>query len=116
MARVFAKVDADLDGHPKVLDAGREGREVFELMLRTNWLNSHDGTIPPRYCTPRFVARKLGYHESPFVADPIAVAEHGIRRAVEAELLTENGDGSMSIVGWDDEWRGPKSVKRRKRR
>lgn len=99
MAQQFAKVAADLDHHPKIREAGRNGREVFAFVLRVNANQGRAGWVSARHVRPRYLSDVLMMPESDAV--------DGLERAVTAELLRVDGD-QVHIVGWDDEWaRGP---------
>lgn len=91
----FAKVDGNLDSHPKIRRAGRDGREVFLFVLRRNALLDRDGRVPMSYLEPWYLADQLMMTE--------AQAISGMSRIVTAELVTIR-DGHAEIVGWDDEW------------
>ena len=92
---IFAKIAADLDSHPKIRRAGRDGREVFLFVLRKNALADFNGQIPASHLEPWYLADQLMVTEDD--------ARNGLSRCVTAGLLTESG-GRYSISGWDDEW------------
>ena len=104
----FAKVDADLDNHPKVRRAGRNGREVFLFVLRRNASLDRSGRVPTSYIEPWYRADQLMMSE--------ADAADGVSRIVTAGLVTLR-DGHAVIAGWDDEWaKAPLDEAERKRR
>lgn len=108
MALRFAKVDADLDNHPKVRRAGRNGREVFLFILRRNASLDRSGRVPGSYLEPWYIADQLMMSE--------ADAADGVSRIVTAGLVTIR-DGHAVIAGWDDEWaKAPLDEAERKRR
>lgn len=108
MAIRFAKVDADLDMHPKVRRAGRNGREVFLFVLRRNAALDRSGRVPLSYVEPWYLADQLQMSE--------VEAEDGMSRCVTAGLLRREGD-QVSILGWDDDWsKAPLDEAERKRR
>lgn len=108
MAVRFAKMDADLDSHPKVRKAGRVGREVFLFVLRRNAALDRSGRVPATYVEPWYLADQLMMSEDE--------ACHGLSRTVTAGLLSLD-DGHVSICGWSDEWaKAPLDEAERKRR
>jgi len=108
VAARFAKMDADLDGHPKVRKAGRDGREVFLFVLRRNAALDRSGRVPATYVEPWYLADQLMMSEDE--------ACHGLSRTVTAGLLAIQ-DGHVSICGWSDEWaKAPLDEAERKRR
>lgn len=122
MTRVlFAKVDAHLDSHPKIVEAGFWGSVVFQYLLRINWVHCHDGHVPSRHVTPRSIMRALCLDEADdtLKMTPEEVIEMGISDATDAELIakitTDEGD-FYNIVGWDERWKGAKSPAERKKK
>lgn len=104
----FAKVDADLDNHPKVRRAGRNGREVFLFVLRRNASLDRSGRVPMSYIEPWYLADQLMMSE--------ADAADGVSRIVTTGLVTLR-DGHAVIAGWSDEWaKAPLDEAERKRR
>jgi uncharacterized phage protein (TIGR02220 family) len=95
MAQQFAKVAANLDRHPKIREAGRNGREVFSFVLRVNADEGRLGWISARHVRPRYLADTLMMSAEE--------AAEGLQRAIDAELLTLTPE-CVSIVGWDEEW------------
>lgn len=91
----FAKMAANLDGHPKVRRAGRNGREVFLFVLRKNAELDRSGRVPLSHVEPWFLADQLMMSEND--------ARDGLARAIKFGLLASD-DCDVSIVGWDDEW------------
>lgn len=91
----FAKMAANLDGHPKVRKAGRNAREVFLFVLRKNAELDRSGRVPLDRVEPWFLADQLMMSESE--------AQNGLDRAVSAGLLMRS-QTEISICGWDDEW------------
>ncbi|NUO49775.1 MAG: hypothetical protein HOV80_13045 [Polyangiaceae bacterium] len=101
MALSWCKVASNLDSHPKIRRAGRNGREVFLFALRRNAEpgNPVPGRLPKAQLEAWYIADQLMMSESD--------ASDGIARAVTAELLVVDGD-AYQIVGWnDDEWGRP---------
>lgn len=108
MAVRFAKMDADLDSHPKVRRSGRAGREVFLFVLRRNAALDRSGRIQVTFVEPWYLADQLLMSEDD--------ARDGLARAVAAGLLAI-ADGHVSICGWSDEWaKAPLDEAERKRR
>lgn len=91
----FAKMAANLDGHPKVRRAGRNGREVFLFVLRKNAELDRSGRVPIDRVEPWFLADQLMM--------PEADAMDGLAKAIRFGLLARS-ETDVSIVGWDDEW------------
>lgn len=103
MAMSWCKVSTDLDMHPKVRRAGRNGREVFLFALRRN--------AGPGMPVPGLLP--ASNFEAWYLADLLMMSEadaaDGVDRAVKAGLIERAGK-AFRIVGWDDEWgRIPKS-------
>lgn len=86
---------SNLDSHPKIRHAGREGREVFLFVLRRNAELNLGGVVPKIHVQPWYVAYEMMTDE--------VTASHGLSRCVTAGLLTET-DACFVISGWDDEW------------
>jgi len=95
MIRRFAKVAADLDSNPKILRAGRNGREVYLFVLRRNAGLERDGRVPASNIELWYLADQLKMSE--------AEAQEGVSRCVTAGLLRIAGDHVL-IAGWDDDW------------
>lgn len=93
----FAKVDINLDSHPKIRKAGRDGREVFLFVLRKNASLDRDGRIPASYVDPAYLAEQLMITTSEAVS--------GLSRCVTADLLFVT-PLEVEISGWDKEWGG----------
>lgn len=97
MGPLFAKMDINLDSHPKIRKAGRDGREVFLFVLRKNAALGRGGKIPASYVEPAYLAEQLMVTESE--------ARSGLSRCVTADLLFVTGL-EVAISGWDEEWGG----------
>ena len=95
MIRRFAKVAADLDSNPKILRAGRNGREVYLFVLRRNAGLERDGRVPASNVELWYLADQLKMSE--------AEAQEGVSRCIAAGLLRITRD-SVLIAGWDDDW------------
>lgn len=97
MGLSWCKVASNLDSHPKIRRAGRNGREVFLFALRRNAEpgNAIDGRLPIDQLEPWYLADQLQMPESEAVT--------GVTRAMEAGLLALDGL-SYVIVGWEAEW------------
>ncbi len=97
MGLSWCKMASNLDSHPKVRRAGRNGREVFLFVLRQNAEpgNPVPGRLPIDRLEPWYLADQLMMPESDAVT--------GVTRAVEAGLLELDGH-SYVIVGWEAEW------------
>jgi hypothetical protein len=95
--RSWCKVASNLDSHPKIRRAGRNGREVFLFALRKNAEpnNPVPGLLPAAIMEPWYLADQLMMSE--------AEASDGLTRAVSAGLISQNGE-CWSIHGWGDEW------------
>lgn len=99
---VFCQIDAHLDTNPKIRRAGRDGRDIFEFLLRRVAIGRTNGTVPMKYIEPWYLADQLMMTEDE--------ARHGLSRAVTARLCDiDEAMGVVRIVGWSEEWgRRPK--------
>jgi hypothetical protein len=97
MGPLFAKMDINLDSHPKIRKAGRDGREVFLFVLRKNAALGRGGKIPVSYVDPDYLAEQLMV--------TVSEARSGLSRCVTADLLFVTGL-EVEISGWDDDWGG----------
>jgi hypothetical protein len=97
MSLSWCKVASNLDSHPRVRKAGREGREVFLFALRRNAEPGHktSGRLKFEDLDPDYLADILMM--------PRDAAVTGVRHAVTAGLLAEDSDFYV-IVGWEDGW------------
>lgn len=97
MALSWCKVASNLDSHPKVRRAGRNGREVFLFALRRNAEpgNPVPGRLPKDELEPWYIADQLQMPESEAVT--------GVTAAVTAGLIAQDGE-SWVIVGFDVDW------------
>jgi hypothetical protein len=103
----WCKVASNLDSHPKIIQAGRLGREVFLFALRLNAEpgNPVPGRLPSRQLEPWFVARQLMMPEEEAVT--------GVTAAVTVGLLAKDGECYL-INGFDESWgKAPSSGKQR---
>lgn len=106
MSGFWCKVASNLDSHPKIRRAGRNGREVFLFALRRN--------AEPNHETPGALA--FDDFEPWFIADQLMMSEpealEGLERCEKAKLLRRK-DNSFHIVGWSDgEWGRETSTER----
>jgi uncharacterized phage protein (TIGR02220 family) len=104
MAASWCKVASNLDSHPKIRKAGRNGREVFLFALRRN-------AEPGRAVTGVTGILPAVTFESWYLADQLMMSEaeatEGFERCLKAGLLTKDGE-AVRIGGWDDdEWGRP---------
>ncbi len=98
MSSSWCKVASNLDSHPKIRRAGRNGREVFLFALRRNAEpnNRRRGFVAKEQLEPWYIADQLQMPEDD--------AANGLESAQRAGLLREEPD-AWAIVGWDDrEW------------
>lgn len=97
MALSWCKMASNLDSHPKIRKAGRNGREVFLFALRRNAEpdNAVPGILPLDQLEPWYLADQLQM--------PEADAVEGLERCVTARLLARDGL-AYAIVGWEEEW------------
>ncbi len=104
---VYCQVDAHLDTNPKIRRAGRDGRDIFEFLLRRVAIGRTAGTVPLKYIEPWYLADQLMMTEDE--------ARHGTSRAVTARLFDiDETAGVVRLVGWSEEWgRRPKEGKER---
>lgn len=93
-------MDGALDSHPKIIKAGRLGREVFLYLVRCNARLELDGELPLECIEPAVMAHSM--------MTPVTECDAGIVTAVTAELISVTPQ-SVLILGWNDEWRGPRS-------
>lgn len=93
----WCKVASNLDSHPRIRRAGRNGREVFLFALRRNAEpdNPVPGRVPAVMLEPWYVADQLMMTE--------AEAVTGVTAAVTAGLLVQDGD-QFVISGWEGDW------------
>ena len=93
----WCKVASNLDSHPRIRRAGRNGREVFLFALRRNAEpdNPVPGRVPAVMLEPWYLADQLMM--------PEAEAVTGVTSAVTAGLLVQDGD-QFAIVGWESDW------------
>lgn len=98
----WCKVASNLDSHPKIRRAGRNGREVFLFALRRNAEpdNPVPGRLPGAMLEPWYLADQLMMSEEEAVT--------GVTACRHAGLLVQDGE-SWVIGGWDDDW-GKKAV------
>lgn len=99
---VYCQIDAHLDTNPKIRRAGRNGRDVFEFILRRVAIGRTPGTVPVKYIEPWYLADQLMMSEDD--------ARDGTSRAVTASLIAiDDAAGVVRVVGWSAEWgRRPK--------
>lgn len=93
----WCKVASNLDSHPRIRKAGRDGREVFLFALRCN--------AEPGHRTPgRISAERLDPdYLSDILMSPRDACVTGVTAAVTAGLLVREGDFFV-IVGWENGW------------
>jgi uncharacterized phage protein (TIGR02220 family) len=104
MAASWCKVASNLDSHPKIRKAGRNGREIFLFALRRN-------AEPGRAVTGVTGILPAVTFEAWYLADQLMMSEaeaaDGFDRCLKAGLLVEDGE-AVRIGGWDDdEWGRP---------
>ena len=112
----YARVDANIDSHPKIIQAGAAGSEVYRFLLRINRREQLDGVIPARYAEPSYVARMLQWYGDPDIKDPVARVKRGVTDCVTSDLLSTSRGDSLVIVGYTKEWSGPSSSAERVRK
>jgi len=111
MARLWCKVSATLDTHPKIRRTGNLGRQVFEFALRRNAEVDRNGVIP------------ADHFESDYLADVLMLTKDqalsGLSQCVRTGLLARDISDTADnyvICGWDDEWgKRPMTEAERKR-
>ena len=103
----YCQVDANLDTNPKIRKAGRDGRDIFEFLLRRVALGRTAGSVPLKYIECWYLADLLMMSEDD--------ARNGIARAVDAGLIGIDQEGGVvRLLGWTEEWgRRPKEGKER---
>lgn len=99
----YCQIDAHLDSNPKIRRAGRDGRDVFEFILRRVAIARSEGVVPLKYLASWYLADQLMCSEEE--------ASNGVTRAVTAELICiDPHAGVVRVVGWSPEWgRRPKT-------
>lgn len=102
----WAKMAANLDRNPKVRAAGADAREVFLFFLRVNRDLGTDGSFPSLYGGPAYLAEVLMRDVTHVTLALARGQEHG---------LFEISPEAVRIVGWDDDWRSPKTAAQRVR-
>ena len=105
----WCKMDAGLDSNRKVMQAGRNGRDVFLFLLRRCSWNNAPGRLKLTEIDPWFVVQ---------VEKMMTEAEvvEGTERAIAAGLI-EIADGMVWIVGWEEEWgKRPQTATERKQK
>ena len=108
----WAKMASDLDLDPAIIRAGRNGREVYLLLLRRCALGDSRGFVSARHLDPEVIARIL--------MCSVADAQDGIDACLRESLVVtdvrDQRDG-VTIVAWE-KWNGsrkePLSVTERK--
>lgn len=100
----WAKVATDLPTNPKVRAAGRNALGVFTILLLKHAELELDGELPARYCTAAYIA--------PFAMMSVEEAVEGLVACQREDLIATQKDGSVALVGWDDEWRSPQIARR----
>lgn len=97
MAVSWCKVASNLDTHPKIRKAGRNGREVFLFALRRNAEpgNPIPGQVPAAELEPWYLADLLQMPECDAVT--------GVTAAVTAGLLRLEGNAYV-ICSWSEGW------------
>ncbi|MGL4442442.1 MAG: hypothetical protein ACRCU1_02375, partial [Alsobacter sp.] len=108
----WAKMASDLDLDPAIIRAGRNGREVYLLLLRRCALGDSRGFVSARHLDPEVIARIL--------MCSVAEAQDGIDACLRESLVVTDvrdmRDG-VTIVAWE-KWNGsrkdPQSVAERK--
>jgi hypothetical protein len=98
MQQTWCKVATNLDSHPKIRRAGRNGREVFLFALRKNMEpgNPVRGLLPGPILDPWYLSDQLLMSE--------AEAIEGLNRCVNSGLLIKEGN-AWKIGGWKEaEW------------
>ncbi|HET9063749.1 MAG TPA: hypothetical protein VFO62_10710 [Candidatus Binatia bacterium] len=96
--RSWCKVASNLDSHPKIRRAGRNGREVFLFALRRNAEPGNDGSgsVAASELEPWYLADQLMMSESE--------AKEGLDRCLAAGLLRILDGERVAIGGWDEDW------------
>ncbi len=93
-------MDAGLDSNPKIVAAGRAGREVFLFLLRRNALLGVDGELPISNIDPAYLARQLDM--------PVTEARNAVVTIVTVGLIVTD-DAFVRFKGWEEGWKGPLS-------
>lgn len=124
----WCKVAHDLDSNPKIVRAGRDGREVYEFALRRNAhpANEYPGSVSASELEAVYVARILQMTEDEAKRGLAACVKEGLLEAVDASDLETGDDETVTagdvtnvtrdegetktlsprfrIVGWSDGW------------
>jgi len=90
----WVRIDCTLDDHPDILEAGWQGRDVFEALLRTSKKFDLGGVIPAKFAGASYLARQLGMDSSVMIS--------GLENAARVSLIEIDGEGNVCIPGWDE--------------
>jgi hypothetical protein len=115
----FAKMAADLDSHPKIRRAGRDGRDVYLFVLRRVALLKTEGRVPVSNIDPGYLAYEAMMTEDEALRGVQACLKRH-RNPVTGEEetpLLAIAHGDVIVEGWSDDWgRKPMSNAERQRR
>jgi hypothetical protein len=111
VAHWWSPIDVDFHANDRVRAAGRNGREVFLVLLLLHKKLGGDGVIPAdKVPGHRHLAARL-------MCSP-EEAREGFESCADPSvgLIEIRPNGDVVILGWDDKWRGPKTSTDRVRR
>lgn len=104
----WIKLASDLHDNPRILLAGHDARNVFVFLLCMNGLHGGDGIIHRRWCDARFIALKVGLSATSVT--------RALKELVTQDLIAMTEDGSISLLGWDEQWRPQQTTQAERQR
>ena len=91
------------DSHPDILAAGFWGGVVFRCICRVSGEFDLGGSIPAKYSTPRFIARRLGLSRDCHVTgDPVEIVGDALSEILALGLVESSEDNGVEIPGWKE--------------
>lgn len=108
----WIRVDANLDDHPKSVEAGFWGVCVVQVVWRMIKRHGDRGHLDGKYVTERHLRHVTRCDDA-----TAARLVRGLSEAAAAGFLVINGDGSIDAHGWDDvQWDSTHAERQRKYR
>jgi hypothetical protein len=96
----WIKLAANIHSNPKVRAAGRNGREVFLLLLCLNGRPElRQGLVPAKHARPRLMADQLQCTVDDINQGLGACAD------LEVGLIEIQDNGDVRILGWSEDWK-----------
>ena len=107
----WIKIARALDDHPKVINAGWLGKELYLYLLRLNGELAAEGAIPASFANPEYL--KLRWRFPGETKEIIGALDS----LIAARLIDVDEAGNLTILGWNrEEWGGPLSGAERQKR